>query len=194
MQGEKVKGIVSWTMTGKHNVSNALSAIAAARHVGVSSKIACEALSYFKGVKRRMELVYSEMDPPKPNLHIYDDFAHHPTAIETTLAGLREKIKDELILAIIEPASHTMKLGIHESQLATSTRHADHVIWFQPMNINWNMQNLSKGRMSIKDDIEGLVSEVSQIIKTRKSTLHVVIMSNGSFSSFQANLIKQISS
>ena len=194
VQGGKVKGTVSWSMTGKHNISNALSAVAAARHVGVSLKIACEALSHFKGVKRRKELVYSETNPSKPNLHIYDDFAHHPTAIETTLAGLREKIKDELILAVIEPASHTMKLGTHESALAKSTRHANQAIWFQPANINWDMENLSKGRISLTDNIEDLILEVTQIIKTRKSPLHVVIMSNGSFSSFQENLINQISS
>ena len=163
----KTKGEVSWSMTGNHNVSNALSAIAAARHVGVSPEVACEALSGFEGVKRRMELIHSEpiLSKPghsKPGLHIYDDFAHHPTAIDTTLAGLRNKVGSERILAIIEPASHTMKLGIHESTLANSARHADQIIWFQPASIKWDMQKLSDGNMSLESDIEELVKTVAQ--------------------------------
>ncbi len=184
----KIKGDVSWSMTGNHNVNNALSAIAAARHVGVSPAVACEALSGFAGVKRRMELIHS-----KPGLHIYDDFAHHPTAIDTTLAGLRNKVGKEQILAIIEPASHTMKIGIHASTLANSARHADQTIWFQPASVKWDMQKLSEGNMSLASDIEELVDTVAQEITTRRSNLHVVIMSNGSFSGFHTQLIERIS-
>ncbi len=184
----KIKGDVSWSMTGNHNINNALSAIAAARHVGVSPEVACDALSGFEGVKRRMELIHS-----KPGLHIYDDFAHHPTAIDTTLAGLRNKVGKEQILAIIEPASHTMKLGIHESTLANSARHADQTIWFQPASVKWDMQKLSEGNMSLVSDIGELVDTVAQEITTRRSNLHVVIMSNGSFSGFHTQLIERIS-
>lgn len=189
----QTKGDVSWPMTGNHNISNALSAIAAARHVGVSPEVACEALSGFAGVKRRMELIHSELTQSKPDLHIYDDFAHHPTAIDTTLAGLRNKVGGERILAIIEPASHTMKLGIHESTLASSARHADQTIWFQPASVKWDMQKLSEGNMSLASDIEELVRTVAQEITTRRSNLHVVIMSNGSFSGFHTQLIERIS-
>lgn len=189
----QTKGDVSWPMTGNHNISNALSAIAAARHVGVSPEVACEALSGFAGVKRRMELIHSELSQSKPGLHIYDDFAHHPTAIDTTLAGLRNKVGGERILAIIEPASHTMKLGIHESTLASSARHADQTIWFQPASVKWDMQQLSEGDVSLTSDIEELVRTVAQEITTRRSNLHVVIMSNGSFSGFQTQLIERIS-
>ena len=189
----QTKGDVSWPMTGNHNISNALSAIAAARHVGVSPEVACAALSGFAGVKRRMELIHSELSQSKPGLHIYDDFAHHPTAIDTTLAGLRNKVGDERILAIIEPASHTMKLGIHESTLASSARHADQTIWFQPANVKWDMQQLSEGDVSLTSDIEELVRTVAQEITTRRSNLHVVIMSNGSFSGFHTQLIERIS-
>ena len=189
----QTKGDVSWPMTGNHNISNALSAIAAARHVGVSPEVACEALSAFTGVKRRMELIHSELTQSKPGLHIYDDFAHHPTAIDTTLAGLRNKVGGERILAIIEPASHTMKLGIHESTLASSARHADQTIWFQPASVKWDMQKLSEGDMSLASDIEELVRTVAQEITTRRSNLHVVIMSNGSFSGFHTQLIERIS-
>lgn len=189
----QTKGDVSWPMTGNHNISNALSAIAAARHVGVSPEVACEALSAFTGVKRRMELIHSELTQSKPGLHIYDDFAHHPTAIDTTLAGLRNKVGGERILAIIEPASHTMKLGIHESTLASSARHADQTIWFQPASVKWDMQKLSEGDMSLASDIEELVRTVAQEITARRSNLHVVIMSNGSFSGFHTQLIERIS-
>ena len=189
----QTKGDVSWPMTGNHNISNALSAIAAARHVGVSPEVACAALSGFAGVKRRMELIHSELSQSKPGLHIYDDFAHHPTAIDTTLAGLRNKVGGERILAIIEPASHTMKLGIHESTLASSARHADQTIWFQPANVKWDMQQLSEGDVSLTSDIEELVRTVAQEITTRRSNLHVVIMSNGSFSGFHTQLIERIS-
>lgn len=189
----QTKGDVSWPMTGNHNISNALSAIAAARHVGVSPEVACEALSGFAGVKRRMELIHCELTQSKPGLHIYDDFAHHPTAIDTTLAGLRNKVGGERILAIIEPASHTMKLGIHESTLASSARHADQTIWFQPASVKWDMQKLSEGDMSLASDIEELVRTVAQEITTRRSNLHVVIMSNGSFSGFHTQLIERIS-
>ncbi len=188
----KPKGDVSWSMTGNHNISNALSAIAAARHVGVSPEVACEALSAFEGVKRRMELIHSELTHARPNLHIYDDFAHHPTAIDTTLAGLRNKVGRERILAIIEPASHTMKLGIHESTLANSARHADQTIWFQPASVKWDMQKLADGNMSLASDIEELVTRVVQEITTRHSNLHVVIMSNGAFSGFHKQLIEHI--
>ena len=188
----KPKGDVSWSMTGNHNISNALSAIAAARHVGVSPEVACEALSAFEGVKRRMELIHSELTHARPNLHIYDDFAHHPTAIDTTLAGLRNKVGRERILAIIEPASHTMKLGIHESTLANSARHADQTIWFQPASVKWDMQKLADGNMSLASDIEELVTKVVQEITTRHSNLHVVIMSNGAFSGFHKQLIEHI--
>ena len=187
------EGEVSWSMTGNHNISNALSAIAAARHVGVPPEIACEALSGFTGVKRRMELIHSELTQSKPSLHIYDDFAHHPTAIDTTLAGLRNKVGSEQILAIIEPASHTMKLGIHESTLANSARHADQTIWFQPDNVKWDMQKLYEGDVSLESDIEELVTTVAQKITRRRSKLHVVIMSNGSFSGFHTQLIERIS-
>ena len=140
-----------------------------------------------------MELIHSELTESKPGLHVYDDFAHHPTAIEATLAGLRNKVGGDRILAIIEPASHTMKLGIHESTLASSARHADQTIWFQPANAKWDMQKLSRGNMSLASDIEKLVRTVAQEITTRSSNLHVVIMSNGSFSGFHTQLIERIS-
>src|SRR5690606_18979636 len=109
-------GMVSWPLSGLHNVHNALAAIAAARHVGVRPAMACEALSKFFGVKRRMELLANV-----GGIHIYDDFAHHPTAIATTLEGLRKKVGADKIIAVLEPRSNTMKLGVHRHELARST-------------------------------------------------------------------------
>ena len=113
---------VSWSLLGDHNVSNAIAAMVAAHHVGVTFEHASEALNQFKGIKRRMELV-GEID----NIRLYDDFAHHPTAIATTLDGLRANIGDRRIIAILEPRSNTMKMGFHKDSLAASLQVADQV-------------------------------------------------------------------
>jgi UDP-N-acetylmuramate: L-alanyl-gamma-D-glutamyl-meso-diaminopimelate ligase len=113
----EVAGIVNWPLTGAHNVANALSAIAAARHAGVPAAVCCDALCEFVGVKRRMEMIYQD-----DQITIYDDFAHHPTAIATTLDGLRKKVGRDKIVAIIEPASHTMRKGTHEVTLGDTAR------------------------------------------------------------------------
>ena len=120
-------GEVDWELTGQHNVANGLAAIAAARHVGVLPTQACEALSGFKGVKRRMEL-RAEID----DVQIYDDFAHHPTAIATTLEGLRARYPDARIRAVIEPRSNTMKQGVHKDTLMDSVKASSEALWYQP--------------------------------------------------------------
>ena len=120
----KLQGRVQWQLLGRHNAHNALAAIAAARHAGVKPALAIEALHQFKGVKRRMELI-AEVSATR----VYDDFAHHPTAIQTTLNGLRAKVGKEEIIAIIEPASHTMRRGIHQKTLSDACLDADRVFW-----------------------------------------------------------------
>ena len=120
-------GSVRWGQTGSHNVNNALAAIAAARHVGVLPEAACDALCHFQGVKRRMELVADVH-----GVKIYDDFAHHPTAIATTLEGFRARVGESPVRVIIEPRSNTMKMGIHKQALADATQSASEVIWFKP--------------------------------------------------------------
>lgn len=119
----KPQGTLHWELLGEHNRMNALAALAAARHAGVPAPLGIEALSRFKNVKRRMEL-----RGVIHNIHIYDDFAHHPTAIQTTLAGLRDKVGSTRILAVLEPRSNTMKLGIWQKNLAASLQQADHVL------------------------------------------------------------------
>ncbi|PKM36281.1 MAG: UDP-N-acetylmuramate:L-alanyl-gamma-D-glutamyl-meso-diaminopimelate ligase, partial [Gammaproteobacteria bacterium HGW-Gammaproteobacteria-10] len=131
------QGEVLWTLTGNHNVGNALSAIAAARHIGIAPNDAIAALGEFKNVKRRME-VLAKIE----GVTIYDDFAHHPTAIKTTLQGLRKQVGSERIIAIVEPRSNTMRMGIHTESLAKSLVEADQAILFQPENLGWDLSGL----------------------------------------------------
>jgi UDP-N-acetylmuramate: L-alanyl-gamma-D-glutamyl-meso-diaminopimelate ligase len=185
-QGER-QGTVRWGQTGAHNAANGLAAIAAARHVGVKPIVACEALCQFSGVKRRMEKLASIR-----GISVYDDFAHHPTAIATTLEGLRNKVGTEKIIAVIEPRSNTMKLGIHKSQLAESTKLADQVLWYQPDNIDWSLADVVEaGPVSaeVLDDIDRLVEET---LKQAGSSAHIVIMSNGGFAGFHGKLVRAL--
>ncbi len=180
-------GDVDWSQSGTHNINNALAAIAAARHVGVQPIIAVEALSQFRGVKRRMELLGD------PNgIAVYDDFAHHPTAIETTLAGLRAKITQGKIIAVIEPRSQTMRLGSHLDRLATASRDADQVIWYQPQGLDWSLDSVvldSDGRACVSDSIDNIVA---MVVASAKSGDHVVIMSNGGFSGIHQRLLTSL--
>jgi UDP-N-acetylmuramate: L-alanyl-gamma-D-glutamyl-meso-diaminopimelate ligase len=185
-QGEK-QGAVRWGQTGMHNAANGLAAIAAARHVGVTPEVACEALCQFSGVKRRMEKLASIN-----GVSVYDDFAHHPTAIATTLEGLRNKVGTEKIIAVIEPRSNTMKLGVHKSQLAESTKLADQVLWYQPDNIDWSLADVvSAGSVpaEVLDDIDILVEKT---LKQAGNLAHIVIMSNGGFAGFHGKLVRAL--
>ena len=124
---QQKQGDVVWSLTGRHNVANALAAIAAARHAGVKPEHAITSLGRFKNVKRRMEVI-AQIN----GITIYDDFAHHPTAIKLTLDGLRKQVKDERIVAIVEPRSNTMRMGVHKDTLAQSLTQADRVLMFEP--------------------------------------------------------------
>jgi UDP-N-acetylmuramate: L-alanyl-gamma-D-glutamyl-meso-diaminopimelate ligase len=135
-QGNKVADI-HWQQTGLHNVNNALAALIAARNVGVDPTTSAKALENFAGVKRRMECL-ADIN----SIKVYDDFAHHPTAIKTTLAGLRAKVGTEKIIAIIEPRSNTMRMGVHKDALGKSTVDADMVLWYQPANVDWAMNDV----------------------------------------------------
>ncbi|MDD2758699.1 MAG: UDP-N-acetylmuramate:L-alanyl-gamma-D-glutamyl-meso-diaminopimelate ligase [Methylomonas sp.] len=173
-EGEN-QGIVEWELTGCHNVYNALSAIAAARHIGIPGTEAIAALRQFQNVKRRMEVIVS-----KNGVTVYDDFAHHPTAIQTTLDGLRKQVGAEKILAIVEPRSNTMRLGVHTQSLAESLAEADHAIVYQPENIGWDLSRL----LQYADNIQ-IVGDLDAIVEQIKAKLggvcHVLLMSNGSF-------------
>ena len=180
-------GEISWQLTGAHNTNNALSAIAACRHAGVSVPVACEALGKFEGVKRRMEVIHEEDD-----LVVYDDFAHHPTEISTTLAGLRARVGEESILAIIEPASHTMRKGTHEKTLFKSASIADRILWFQPDSLSWDMSAFDTQNSSVIGDATLMLETVLDEIRQRQSRLHLVIMSNGGFHGLHQRIVANL--
>lgn len=177
-------GTVSWQQTGDHNINNALAAIAAARHVGVVPEIAVEALCHFQGVKRRMELIGSP-----GGVAVYDDFAHHPTAILTTLAGLRAKVGSKKITAVIEPRSNTMRLGLHLNLLPAASADANEVIWFQPKGLDWSLDRViqqSDGNAVVDSSIDNIVT---RLVKSSKCGDSIVIMSNGGFSGIHQKLL-----
>ncbi|OHX34975.1 UDP-N-acetylmuramate:L-alanyl-gamma-D-glutamyl-meso-diaminopimelate ligase [Methylomonas sp. LWB] len=171
----QAQGVVEWPLTGRHNVYNALSAIAAARHVGVLPADAIAALAQFQNVKRRMEVIVK-----KAGITVYDDFAHHPTAIQTTLDGLRKQVGNEKILAIVEPRSNTMRLGVHTQSLAESLSQADQAIIFQPDGLGWDLSQLLKYANNIE-----ICNSLDAIVETIRAeaggVCHVLLMSNGSF-------------
>lgn len=184
----KQAGTVCWNLQGAHNQANALSAIAAARHVGVLPEIACEALSCFKGVKRRMELV-ADIN----GIKIYDDFAHHPTAISTTIAGLRKNQGEAAnIRAVIEPRSNTMKMGIHGEALIDSTAQASEVIWFKPEGLEWPIENMVENSSVAGRVMETTEAIVQYLSESAQPKDHLLIMSNGGFEGIHQRLVKAL--
>ncbi|MFT5710017.1 MAG: UDP-N-acetylmuramate: L-alanyl-gamma-D-glutamyl-meso-diaminopimelate ligase [Halioglobus sp.] len=178
---------ISWLYCGLHNVENALAAVAAARHVGVPLKVAAQALTEFKGVKRRLELLGCVRD-----ISVYDDFAHHPTAIEMTLQGLRARGGGGRLIAMIEPRSNTMRMGEHRKKLAAATAAADEVFWFQPPGMDWPMESIIESS-SVPTTLCNEVDElVQQVAASARPGDQVVIMSNGSFSGVHQKLLAQL--
>ncbi len=169
----KLAGRVNWSLTGKHNVFNALAAIAAAHHAGVSASVAIEALTKFQSVKRRME-VRSVIN----SITIYDDFAHHPTAIASTLAGLRGKVGAQRIIAVLEPRSNTMKMGVHKETLLPSLADADYSFIYVPGDVRWGISVSREQTIDIHKSMRGLVDSLLEILVPGD---HVLFMSNGSF-------------
>jgi UDP-N-acetylmuramate: L-alanyl-gamma-D-glutamyl-meso-diaminopimelate ligase len=187
--GDDVPVEISWSYCGLHNVENALAAAAAARHVGVPPKISAQALAEFKGVKRRLELLGCVRD-----ISVYDDFAHHPTAIEMTLQGLRARGGGGRLIAMIEPRSNTMRMGEHREKLAAATAAADEVFWFQPPGMDWSMESViesSSVPATLCTDVDELVQQVAASARPGDQ---IVIMSNGSFSGVHQKLLAQLSS
>jgi UDP-N-acetylmuramate: L-alanyl-gamma-D-glutamyl-meso-diaminopimelate ligase len=185
----KESGQVGWPHSGLHNVKNALAAVIAAYQVGVNVSQSCEALSKFIGVKRRMEVIYESQ-----GVTIYDDFAHHPTAIKSTLEGLRAKVGDDFILAIIEPRSATMKMGIHQKTLASSVKSADQVFWYQNAAIDWDLASLSDSVEVPSMSTSKLDNLIEKAVNLAQSNVHIVIMSNGGFEGFHNKLSDAIKS
>ena len=172
----KFQANVNWQMLGRHNVSNALAAIAAARHVGVNISQACEALAAFKGIKRRMEL-YGEVK----GIRVYDDFAHHPTAIESTIKGLKANIGERKLIAILELRSNTMRMGIHKESLANCLQVADRVILFNQTDMNWSLSTVQQ-QLGEKATIEVSIDDIVGLIRDEAMRGdEILIMSNGGF-------------
>ncbi len=174
LNGER-QGNVSWNLMGAHNRMNALACIAAARHVGVAPCIAIEALGEFKNVKRRME-VRGVVN----NITVYDDFAHHPTAIETTVAGLRAKVGSARIIAVLEPRSNTMKLGVMKAALPACLKDAD-LVFCYGANLGWDAAEVLKPLGQKAQSFDDLDKLVQAIAKAANSGDHILVMSNGGF-------------
>jgi UDP-N-acetylmuramate: L-alanyl-gamma-D-glutamyl-meso-diaminopimelate ligase len=175
---------VSWPLLGEHNVMNALAAMAAARHLGVTPARAAQALSTFRGVKRRMEI-----RGRIGGVTVYDDFAHHPTAIETTLRGLRARVADARIIAVVEPRSNTMKLGVHREQLAPALDQAQRTWFLNPPDLGWDLPGAVAAmgeRARFAGDVDALVAGLAADSRPGD---HILVMSNGGFGGLHDKLL-----
>lgn len=188
VHNNKVVGTVKWKHTGHHNMQNALGALLAARHVGVTPDIACEALSCFQGIKRRMELL-ATID----GIRIYDDFAHHPTAITHTLAGWRAHTGNKTrIRAVIEPRSNTMKQGIHQHTLAEAVNDADEVLWFEPEGLNWSLNTVAQTSSTPSKVFYSTDDIIAYLAETAEPNDDILVMSNGGFNGLHQTLINTL--
>jgi UDP-N-acetylmuramate: L-alanyl-gamma-D-glutamyl-meso-diaminopimelate ligase len=179
----RLQGRVKWNLIGEHNRMNALASIAAARHAGVPAATAIDALSRFENVKRRMEVRGAVH-----GITVYDDFAHHPTAIATTVEGLRAKVGRARILAVLEPRSNTMKLGVMKAALPDSLADADFVYCYGA-NLGWDAAEALAplgDKARVFDDLDKLVS---QLVQDTRPGDHVLMMSNGGFGGIHAKLL-----
>jgi UDP-N-acetylmuramate: L-alanyl-gamma-D-glutamyl-meso-diaminopimelate ligase len=179
----QMQGHVAWGLLGEHNRMNALASIAAARHAGVAVAVSIAALTAFKNVKRRMEVRGESR-----GVVVYDDFAHHPTAIETTIAGLRAKVGKARILAVLEPRSNTMKLGVMKNALPASLAQADLVFCYQA-NLGWDAGAALApiaNKTQVHDDLTQLILAIKQVATAGD---HVLVMSNGGFGGIHQKLL-----
>ena len=185
--GERVAE-VNWTLVGEHNMHNGLMAIAAARHVGIKPEDAGKALNDFINARRRLEL-----RGESNGIQVYDDFAHHPTAIHATLAALRSKVGGRArILAVLEPRSNTMKMGINKDDLAPSLGRADEVFLLQPAHIPWQVAEVADAcvqKASWSADVDTLVE---MIAKSAQPGDTILVMSNGGFGGIHQKLLDRL--
>lgn len=184
---DELQGQVEWSQIGKHNVVNAIMAIAAARHIGVKPSLAIRALASFENAKRRLEL-----KGVVNGITVYDDFAHHPTAIHTTIDGLRAKVGQQRIFAILEPRSNTMKQGVHQDTLFNSMSEADAIFMYQPDDIHWDMRamaNDAEQTTNIEQDLDLLIDH---IVEHARPNDHLLVMSNGSFGGIHQKLLTKL--
>jgi UDP-N-acetylmuramate: L-alanyl-gamma-D-glutamyl-meso-diaminopimelate ligase len=187
VRGGRAIGTVEWTLLGRHNVENALAAIAASCSAGVPEGVAIDALRRFQGVRRRMEV-----SGVVNGITVYDDFAHHPTAVATTVEGLRAKVGDARIFAVLEPRSNTMKLGTHSAALARALERADRVWLYQGPNVKWDVAGAVAGlgaRASVATDIGALVDALKS---EARGGDHILMMSNGGFGGIHKKLLEKL--
>ncbi|MBD2803366.1 UDP-N-acetylmuramate:L-alanyl-gamma-D-glutamyl-meso-diaminopimelate ligase [Xenorhabdus sp. ZM] len=185
--GELV-GEVSWSLMGEHNMHNGLSAIAAAHHVGVLPADACRALGEFINARRRLEL-RGKVD----DVSVYDDFAHHPTAILATLEALRSKVGGVArILAVLEPRSNTMKMGMSKNDIAPSMGRADEVFLYQPMNMPWHVVEIAEQCVQPARWSADIDTLVRMVVETAQPGDHILVMSNGGFENIHEKLLTEL--
>ena len=178
---------VSWSLLGQHNLENGLAAAGLAHHVGLTLPVIAEGLQSFQGVKRRLELL-ADVN----GIRVYDDFAHHPTAIASTLEGLREAALDARIIVLLEPRSNTMRLGSHRQALPASVRCADEVLWYQPAGLDWDLDAIvaeSPVPATLHADIDSMIARVATMGQPGD---HVVVMSNGGFGGIHQRLVAEL--
>ncbi|MGC2048115.1 MAG: UDP-N-acetylmuramate:L-alanyl-gamma-D-glutamyl-meso-diaminopimelate ligase [Gallionella sp.] len=182
----EAQGTLRWELLGEHNLQNGLAALAAARHVGVSIAQGLAALGGFGNVKRRME-VRGIVN----GITVYDDFAHHPTAITTTVAGLRHKVGKARIIAVLEPRSNTMKLGVMKDALPGSLKEADKVFCYSG-NLGWDASGALAplgDKAVVKDDLNELIGAIASVARSGD---HVLVMSNGGFGGIHEKLLDRM--
>jgi len=185
LHGEK-QGVLKWELLGEHNRQNALAALAAARHAGIPVAQGLAALNEFRNVKRRME-VRGVVN----GITVYDDFAHHPTAIDTTVAGLRRKVGKSRILAVLEPRSNTMKLGVMKDALPGSLKDADLVFCYAG-NLGWDARGALAplgSKAVVEDDLAVLTERIAAASRPGD---HILVMSNGGFGGIHEKLLKRL--
>ena len=174
---------LSWPLIGAHNAANATAAVAAAAQVGVDPADAVGALASFAGIKRRLELLGTPQ-----NIAVFDDFAHHPTAIAATLCAMRAEQSNGKLIALVEPRSNTMRLGQHRTELGAAARGADHVIWFEPPGLDWDLSDALDAY-----EHQEVVSDIDTLLNRALALAHpgdkIVIMSNGGFQGLHSRLI-----
>lgn len=185
-RGEK-KGEVHWNVIGKHNMHNALMTIAAAHHAGVDVEMAFQALGSFINANRRLE-IKGEVN----NITVYDDFAHHPTAIEATIDALRGKVGNQRILAVLEPRSNTMKMGVHKEEIAPSLQDAQAVFVYQPDTIPWSVDVITNALSQPAAWSADLDELVELVVKEAKPEDHILVMSNGAFGGIHNKLLAKL--
>jgi UDP-N-acetylmuramate: L-alanyl-gamma-D-glutamyl-meso-diaminopimelate ligase len=185
--GEQQHDVV-WSLIGDHNMANAVAAVAAAHHVGITIEHAARSLASFKSVKRRLEKIFDN-----GRIRIFDDFAHHPTAISETLSAVRNNVGQESIIAVLEPRSNTMKRGIHKHLLADALEAADQVLIYADKSVSWDVSQLSSKRIQTFAETDALLKEILSQLENHTGNVNLLIMSNGGFDNLYQRLIERLS-